>query len=473
LRELLRARLGGLGPTTVDALADSLRLPRADIELALLALQAEGYVLQGRFTADAFAGAAIEWCERHLLARIHRYTLKRLRREIEPVEARDFARFLLDWQHLGPASRVSGPDALAGVLAQLEGYEAPAAAWEAEILPARVQDYASPWLDDLCTAGRTLWTRLRPLAGEGRTAGGTSLRSTPILLLPRRAVALWTRLAPPRDDDDELGSRARLIAEHLAAHGASFFDEIAAAVRLLPAEIEEALAELVARGRVNCDSFAGLRALLVPAAKRASAHSRRRRGVTLLGIADAGRWSLIRPAAPSADENARGALAEAAEHAARILLRRYGVVCWRLLEREAAWLPSWRELVRVYRRLEARGEIRGGRFIAGLTGEQFALPEAIAAMREVRRRPADEALVCIAAADPANLLGTVLPGPKVARVAGSRVLFRDGVPIATSVAGEVEMLVPADAAETRAIEAALRQGPTWSALARNAITATA
>jgi ATP-dependent Lhr-like helicase len=469
LRELLRARLGGLGPATAATLAAPLGLARAHVEHALLALQAEGYVLQGRFTPLLAVAADAEWCERHLLARIHRYTLKRLRREIEPVEPRDFARFLFDWQRVGPTSRVSGPDALAGVLGQLEGFEAPAAVWEAEILPARVQDYASPWLDDLCTAGRTLWTRLRPLAGDGRTAG-TSLRSTPVLLLPRRAASLWTRLAPARADDAELGSRARLVAAHLGAHGASFFDEIADAVRLLPVELEDALAELVVRGRVNCDSFAGLRALLVPAAKRSSAHSRRRRGVTLLGIADAGRWSLIRSPSSAGDDSQRSANAGAAprrvdgdalEHVARILLRRYGVVCWRLLEREAAWLPPWRDLVRVYRRLEARGEIRGGRFIAGLSGEQFALPEAIALMREVRRRPADDALVCIAASDPANLLGTVVPGPKVARVAGARVVWRDGVPLATSVGGEVELLAPASGAELRAATDALRHGPLW------------
>ena len=466
LCELLRARLGGLGPSTAETLAQALGLARADVERGLIALQSQGSILQGRFTPLLPLGADAEWCERHLLARIHRYTLKRLRREIEPVEPRDFVRFLFDWQRVGAASRVSGPDALAGVLAQLEGYEAPAATWEAEILPARVQDFASPWLDDLCTAGRTLWTRLRPVPGDSR-AGSNSLRSTPILLLPRRAAGLWSRLAPARGDDaDELGARARLVAAHLADHGASFFDEIADAVRLLPVEVEEALAELVGRGRVNCDSFAGLRALLVPPAKRASAHARRRRGVALLGVADAGRWSLIRPAPMLPAEAVRGADAEAIEHAARILLRRYGVVCWRLLEREAAWLPPWRELVRVYRRLEARGEIRGGRFIAGLSGEQFALPEAIATMREVRRRPGDETLVCLAAADPANLLGTVVPGPKVARVAGARVVFRDGVPVATSVAGEVELLVAASADESRGIHDALRHGPTWSPLVR-------
>ena len=471
VRELLRGRLGALGPTPAGVLAASLGLARSEVDAALLALQAEGSILQGRFTPSLTAADALEWCERHLLARIHRYTLKRLRREIEPVEPRDFARFLFEWQRVAPASRVSGPDALAGVLAQLEGFEAPAAVWEAEVLPARVQDYASAWLDDLCTAGRTTWTRLRPSSGDGR--GGASLRSTPIVLVPRRAAPLWSRLVPARGDDAELGSRARLVAAHLDAHGASFFDEITDAVRLLPVELEDALAELVIRGRINCDSFAGLRALLVPAAKRASALARRRRGTAMLGIADAGRWSPIR-AAPLVDvataagsaadaQRARAADADALEHVARLLLRRYGVVCWRLLEREAAWLPPWRDLVRVYRRLEARGEIRGGRFIAGLTGEQFALAEAIAQMRDLRRRPGDEALVCVAASDPANLLGSVVPGPKVARVAGARVVWRDGVPLATSVGGTVELLVAATGEHERALRAALRDGPAWSA----------
>ncbi|MGY4831003.1 DEAD/DEAH box helicase [Sphaerotilaceae bacterium SBD11-9] len=452
LTELLRSRLSGLGPVTVDELVRQLQLAASDIELALLALQREGSVLQGRFTPGT---PHTEWCERHLLARIHRYTLKRLRREIEPVEPRDFVRFLFEWQHLSPAHRVSGPEALAGVLSQLEGYEAPAAMWEAELLPARVKDYSSAWLDDLCTAGRTLWTRLRPLASEGRS-GSASLRSTPILLLPRRSAAQWSRLAPPPGDDAALGSRTQRVAAYLAEHGASFFDEIAQGAHLLRAELEDALSELVVRGRVNCDSYAGLRALLVPAAKRATAYSRHRRRVALFGVEDAGRWTLIRSSAPAA-----GADAEALEHVARTLLRRYGVVSWRVLEREAAWLPPWRELVRVYRRLEARGEIRGGRFIAGQSGEQFALPDAIGLMRQVRRQPADESWVCLAATDPANLLGTVLPGPRLARVAGSRVLYRAGLAVATSVGGQVEMLVPLTPAEQHAANRALALDPAY------------
>ena len=455
LRELLRARLGGLGPVTVDQLVEQLRLPRGDIEAALTALQSEGTVFQGRVTPGL---EAIEWCERHLLARIHRYTLKRLRREIEPVEPRDFVRFLFDWQHVAGASRVSGPEALPAVLAQLEGFEAPASLWEAEVLPARVKDYASSWLDDLCTAGRTLWTRLRPVASGTQGGGRSSLRTTPILLLPRRAAPTWSRIAASAAsaDDAPLGGRAQRVLDFLAANGASFFDEMADGARLLRAELEDALAELVVRGRASCDSYAGLRALLVPAARRATAASRSRRRVALFGIEDAGRWNVVR--APQAAAYAATS-AEAVEHVARTLLRRYGVVCYEMLDREAAWLPPWRELVRVYRRLEARGEIRGGRFIAGVTGEQFALPDAIATLRAVRRQPPDDTLVCLSASDPANLLGTVLAGPKVPRVAGSRVLYRDGLAIGASVGGQIELLVPLPPAEARAATRALALDP--------------
>ncbi|MET0383139.1 MAG: DEAD/DEAH box helicase [Burkholderiaceae bacterium] len=454
LRGLLRARLGGLGPVTVEALVGQLGLPRSEIDAALASLEAEGGVFRGRVSPDA---EQPEWCERHLLARIHRYTLKRLRREIEPVEPRDFVRFVFEWQHVAGASRVAGPEALPAVLAQLEGFEAPAALWEAEVLPARVKDYAPSWIDDLCTSGRTTWTRLRPLAAAASGGGRSSLRSTPILLLPRRTASIWSQLSAQADAGEPAGARAQRVAQHLESNGASFFDEIAQGCRLLRAELEEALAELVVHGRVNCDSYAGLRALLVPAAKRAGVASRSRRRVALFGIEDAGRWNLVR--APRADPQTDGPSAENVEYLARTLLRRYGVVCFPLLGREAAWLPPWRELVRVYRRLEARGEIRGGRFIAGLSGEQFALPDAIATMRAVRRRPPYGALVCLSASDPANLLGTVLAGPKVARVAGARVLYRDGLAIGCCVGGRVEMLAELDDAQRRAATRALALDP--------------
>jgi ATP-dependent helicase Lhr and Lhr-like helicase len=462
LVELLRSRLTGLGPTTAMAMADALALPQLDIDMALMKLEGEGYVMRGRFTPGAQVD---EWCERHLLARIHRYTISRLRREIEPVAAHDFMRFLFDWQRVSKATRVSGPEALVGVLAQLEGFEAPAGAWESELLPARVNDYSISWLDDLCTAGRITWTRLRGAASD--TSGSGPVRATPIALLPRRQLALWTNVtAGQRDDEAPLSSRAEKVVEYLREHGASFFDELVSGTHLLRTELEDVLAELVARGRVHCDSFAGLRALLVPASKRPSSFARRGRRAALFGIEDAGRWTLTRhalarhPRESGNDERKKQKLEpDAIEHIARTLLRRYGVVCWRLLEREAAWLPSWRELLRVYHRLEARGEIRGGRFIAGLSGEQFALPEAVGALRHMRRQAADGALLALSASDPLNLVGTVLPGSKVPRLPGARVLYRDGIALGALVAGNVELLTALSPQEEREVRRMLLREP--------------
>ena len=438
---LLRSRLTGLGPVTAMALADSIGLAPLATDMALLKLQSQGYAMQGRFTPG---GHDTEWCERQLLARIHRHTLKRLRREIEPVAPRDFMRFLFQWQRVARDAQVSGPEALAGVLAQLEGYEAPAAAWEGELLPARVRDYSIAWLDDLCTAGRTLWTRLRPAEVEpGSTRGTVSLRGTPVLLLPRRNASHWVALArdlsdKAQDDEATLSSRAHRLADFLAAHGASFFDQMLAGTGLLQTELEDALAELVARGHVHCDSFAGLRALLVPPSKRPTPGHARRRAL-MLGIEDAGRWARVPRAVPAKPD------AEAVEHVARVLLRRYGVVCWRVLEREAGWQPPWRELLRVYHRLEARGEVRGGRFISGLSGEQFALPEAIGLLRKARSMPDDGTVVCISAADPLNLSGAVVAGDKVPRIAGARLAFCDGMPVAALVAGELRPMAGMEA----------------------------
>jgi len=432
--------------TTATAIAIALDVDRSAVELALLALEQEGCVMRGRFTADAHDE---EWCERHLLARIHRNTLGRLRREIEPVAVRDYVRFLCDWQRVSPAARVQGPEALAGVLAQLEGFEAAAGVWESELLPARIKDYSIAWLDDLCSAGRIAWTRLR-------TGGESLVRAAPIVLLPRRELGVWTGLAMGRQavDDAPLSSRAQKVADCLREHGALFFDELVDAARLLETELEDALSELVARGRVSCDSFSGLRALLLPASKRPASYARNGRRASLTGIADAGRWSLTRAAAlplPLAGEG----WGEGVEHLARVLLRRYGVVCWRLLEREAPWLPPWRELLRVYQRLEARGEIRGGRFIDGVVGPQFALPEAVAALRAVRQRAHDGALIAVSANDPLNLVGGLVAGDKVPRQPGARLLL----PVATLVAGEFRPWPGLDARDEHAAKVALLRDP--------------
>jgi ATP-dependent helicase Lhr and Lhr-like helicase len=434
LVEIVRGRLEGLGPVTVDALAAPLAVPPARIDAALAALQAEGFALRGRFTPGA---AAEEWCERRLLARIHRYTVKRLRAEIEPVQARDFARFLGEWQRVTSESRMQGPDALAHVLGQLEGFEAPAGAWETEILPARIAEYEPEWLDEHCRAGRFVWMRLAPRNGDpGR--GAAPVRATPIALIARRHVRLWAALAPA-PDPAHLTDKARAVAESLDREGAAFFDDIVENAHLLPTQVEEALAELVALGLVNSDSFNGLRALLVPAdRRRRAAGGRRGRRIALYGMADSGRWALVRRAAPAER-------AEAVEHLVRALLRRWGVIFWRLLTREASWLPPWRELLMCCRRLEARGDLRGGRFVAGFSGEQYATPEAIGLLRDVRRTAVTGHDLALSATDPLNLTGILAPGARLPALTANRVLYRDGLAVAVLAAGEARFLQSFDA----------------------------
>ena len=444
LSEIVRGRLEGEGPVTEAALAARLGLPRADIAAVLAGFEAEGFALRGRFSADADDE---EWCDRRLLARIHQYTVKRLRAEIQPVAARDFLRFLFEWQRVTADARMVGPDALEVVVSQLEGFPAPAAAWESEILPARVAGYEPGWLDDLCLAGRITWARLGggPARREGSERRVAPVRTTPITLLPRRYAAFWTALSPA-DDAKPASARAQAVAEFIRVHGASFFDELVDGSGLLRTQVEEALAELVALGQVSSDSFSGLRALLVPSDRRPSARGdrHRRRGVGF-GMDDAGRWALARRSRPG--QPASQAEAAVAEHVVQALLRRWGVLFWRLVEREAEWLPPWRDLLRVCRRLEARGEVRGGRFVAGFSGEQFALPEAVGMLREVRRKPPSDAWIAVSGADPLNLVGILTPGPKLAALGGNRVLYRAGLPVGMLAGGEVRLLQELEAAE--------------------------
>ena len=436
LVEILRGRLEGLGPVTEEALTTALGVSTGDVAIALAALQVEGFAMRGRFTPGI---AVDEWCERRLLARVHTYTVKRLRAEIEPVAARDFLRFLLGWQRVTPDARMQGPDSVEVVVAQLEGFEAAAGAWETEILPARIEEYEPAWLDDQCLSGRISWARLRPrMARLNGERGITPVRTTPITLLARRHAPLWAALSPLPDGVQPSG-RAQAVVNCIREHGASFFDELVEGTGLLRNQVEEALAELVALGLVNSDSFGGLRALLVPSDRRRPiAMGRRRRRTVTFGMEDAGRWALARRGA--AQPAGSRPNPEAVEHVARKLLHRYGVVFWRLLEREADWLPPWRELLRVYRRLEARGEIRGGRFVAGFAGEQYALPDAVGALREARRKAASGALVSLSGADPLNLVGILTPGPRLAALTGNRLLYRDGIPVALLAGGQVTFL---------------------------------
>jgi ATP-dependent helicase Lhr and Lhr-like helicase len=452
LVDIVRGRLEGLGPVTAAQIAFSLSLSEAAVNGALIALEAEGFAMRGQFTGGP---APEEWCERRLLARIHRYTVKRLRAEIEPVPARDFLRFLCEWQRVLPGARMQGSDALAAILAQLEGFESPAGAWETEVLPSRITEYEPQWLDENIRAGRFVWTRLAARAGgrsevlteggaiasrDASTARGASpVRSTPIVLLARRNVPFWSMFAD-QSDATRLTSRAQAVADFIRGHGASFFDEIQEHVGMLPSEVEEALSELVAVGLVNSDSFAGLRVLLMPSGRRGgrpnSYAARHKRRLALFGMADAGRWALVRRMSGESKERKD----EAVEQIVRTLLRRWGVVFWKLLTREADWLPPWRDILSCCRRLEARGEIRGGRFVAGFSGEQFATPEAIGLLRDARRKPPSEVYVSVSAADPLNLLGILTPGSRLSSLAGNRLLYRDGLPIATLAAGEVHFM---------------------------------
>jgi ATP-dependent Lhr-like helicase len=459
LREILRSRLEGLGPVTATQLAAPLALESSPVNAALAALEQEGYVLQGGFTPGA---QETEWCERGLLARIHRYTVQQLRREIEAVTPADFMRFLFRWQHLGEA-RVEGPEALAAVLQQLEGYPLAAAAWEQDILPSRVEMYLPHMLDGLCSAGRFTWLRLTPpnnrspsggikdkSGGDGRRSA--PVRMTPIALLPRRHAALWRQAnnTPDVETLDSLSTTARKVMSLLQEHGASFFLDLVQDSGLLRTQVEAALGELAAWGLLTADSFAGLRALIAPAQRRAGygRHSRRRRGA--VSMDEAGRWELLRRApVPDGHNSAR------TEHIAMVLLRRYGVVFRKLLERESN-LPPWRELLYVYRRLEARGEVRGGRFVQGFSGEQFALPEAVGTLRDTRKQPANDEYFAVSAADPLNLVGILTPGTRIPAQTGNRVLFRDGVPVAALIAEEFHPLQPVSTEELWQLRERLR-----------------
>ncbi len=433
LRELLRSRLELHGPVTAAALAAPLAIAASDVEIALLALEAQGYAMRGEFDG---AGQT-QWCERRRLARIHRYTRERKRAGFEPVSPAACMRFLLEWQGIAGGATRDGPVALEAVLAQLEGVAVAAAAWESEVLPARLPHYDSAWLDQLAASGRIVWQR-QPGGGDARRSG--PVRATPILLLPRDRAAAWQT---PPDDEVELSGAARAVLDALRAHGASFFVELVEDTGLLRSHVEAALGELVSQGLATSDGFAGLRALVAPAERKSRALRRGGARASFQNLESAGRWSLV-----GARRRSEPAPEPDVEATARLLLRRYGVVFRALIERESR-LPPWRELHYVLRRLEARDEIRGGRFVTGFSGEQFALPDAAAALRRHREAYADDHVV-LAGCDPLNLTGVLLGGERVPAMPGNRVLLRDGVPVAAFVGGALRCWAPADTATQNA-----------------------
>ena len=454
LIELIRARLECSGPVTEAGFAELFESSATEISVALLALQNEGYAMQGYFSPEA---AETEWCERGLLARMHRYTIRSLREEIQPVTVADYMRFLFAWHGMGEI-RPEGDSALLAALEKLEGYSIPAAAWEKDILPARLNDYSSAALDRLCSSGRIVWTRLnserhRPNRDEASASKAVLLRNTPITLLEREHLGLWQKLYPSGAiQDRKLSSAAEKTLDVLRRRGASFFVDLVQNTGLLRTQVETALAELAACGAVTSDSYAGLRALITPESRRPgySHGNRRRRRASIMNSVDAaGRWSAIACATenpgtpekstwPGTDENTLGAVVDT-------LLKRYGVLFRKVLEREPD-LPPWRELLYVCRRMEARGEIRGGYFVEGCSGEQFARPEAIALLRKQKNATQELPAAVISASDPLNLVGVILPGDRIPALHTNRVLFRNGLPVAKQLNGVTTCLTDVEPA---------------------------
>ena len=423
LAEVVRARLAITGPVTAAELGRRLDVAADDVGIALARLESEGGVMRGHFRTSA---GELEWCDRRLLARIHRLTVDGLRRAVEPVMASDLVRFLLAWQGLRGASH-RGRAGVLRAIEQLQGFELAAGAWESEVLPARVRGYEPAWLDDLCLSGEVVWGRLAP-----REAGATPTKAALITLARRRDLS-WL-LGGPTEETGEastggLSEAARAVLAALQRLGASFFDELVVPSGKGRAEVEDGLWELVATGRVTGDGFAGLRALIEKSARKAEPWrvGRLRGGAAPVA---SGRWALLRAPERAAEE-------DALEATARQYLRRYGVVFKDLLAREAQ-APPWRDLVRVYRRLEMRGELRGGRMVASFVGEQFALPEALEALRAVRREAKTGEVVRVSACDPLNLIGVLTPGARVPAHLGGWVSYRDGVPVREEVALQVE-----------------------------------
>jgi ATP-dependent Lhr-like helicase len=460
-----------VGPITSAELAARLHLPMTSIDQSFLRLEASGQVLRGQFrqASDVRSEATVstpyplpltphgvEWCHRRLLARIHRLTIGRLRKEVEPVTAAEFMQFLFQWQHVSPGSRLHGEPGLMDIVTQLAGFEAAASAWEPHVLRMRLAKYEPEWLDRLCLSGAVSWGRLSPhprLAHVGdlerRRIIPTSV--APVSLFPREESE-WLRdvfqdnTALHRHDPfAQLSSVAQDLRRALHDRGASFFADLMRMTNHLPTEVEEGLWELVAAGLVTADGFDNLRALMDPRRRRTEGRERSRRPRHA-----AGRWSLLRQAVsyqPSAISPEPATLvtsrltpsaSRSIEPAARQLLRRYGVVFRDLLARESL-VQSWRDLLVQYRRMELQGEIRGGRFVSGFTGEQFALPEAVESLRAARKRNGSGPTshdIKISASDPLNLAGVILPGSRVPAVPSNFLVFRDGVMVRTVLGRE-------------------------------------
>ena len=414
------------GPITASQLSAVLALSVPDIEKSLLHLESRGVVLRGKFTSslshDIVAGST-EWCERRLLARIHRLTLGRLRKEIQTVTPAQFMDWLLSWQHVAPRTQVHGERGALEVIRQMQGFEAPANSWERQILQRRIEDFDPKVLDDLCLTGAVGWGRLSPHPATLEAFSDGKRRVVPSSVAP---ITFFVRedsdwMIPRRDANEMqpagLSMDAAAVLQFLRQRGASFFADIVRGTGKLKAQVETGLWELVAAGLLTADGFDNLRALIDP--KRRSGQGR---GRTARPRHSAGRWSLIYSG--EAQDHTR-----ALETTCRMLLHRYGIVFRELLARETI-LPKWREVLITLRRLEDRGEIRGGRFVSGFLGEQFALPLAVESLRAKRKQNPTREVTIVSAADPLNLVGIIVPGERVPANSGNVVGFRGGVAVA-------------------------------------------
>ncbi len=442
---LVTGWMSHLGPITASQLGELLGLPAGEIEKALLRMEASGSVLRGQFTdktsrAGAPAPHEHEWCERRLLARIHRLTVATLRQQIEPVTSAQFMRWLLRWQHVAPGTQMQGERATLDVLRQLQGFEIPASAWERHVLGRRISNYDPKWLDQLCLTGAVGWGRLSPhpatlddtVAGKRRVIPTSVapitffVREEADWMTPRRPAS--SNAAPDQPEARGLSEVARQVLDFLRQRGASFFADIVRGTGRLKAEVETALWELVAGGLITADGFDNLRSLIDPKRRAGQGNGRMSRPRH-----STGRWAVL-----YTDQAADGN--RAVEATCWMLLKRYGIVFRDLLARETN-LPKWRELQMAFRRLEDRGEIRGGRFVDGFLGEQFALPVAVESLRATRKMPNTGAMIVLSAADPLNLVGILVPGERVPAISGKTVTFNEGVVLQTNVSQDSEPLV--------------------------------
>ena len=481
IMEVIRARLGSSGPVSAFQIAKDFSIDQNSVEVALLGLQAEGYAFQGDFSSNtseaesksAISGAEVEWCERRLLQRIHKYSIDLYRKAIKPVSIEIFTAFIFDRHNLQSLRSdesqdkvLDGEVCLQGALNLLDGVTAPAASWEADIFPSRLKDYKTHWLDTLCVSGRVAWGRYIPSDYNFKRSKNNTpspVKNMPLTFLTFKNKDIWIALAQEKLEkkgDFFCSEMVKKIEGDLLGNGASFFHEIQHRSGILKTQLEDCLAELVARGRVISDSFSGMRALLARSKRRKRAWSHNgRRGASMLDIESSGRWSLQKNLRQEAlgkehqkEGNARWNILneEQMERLIHIYLKRWGVITRALLEKESL-SPPWREILAYLRKMELRGVLRGGRFVAGLGGEQFSLPDTVEAIRRFRKTAetkTGKSFFCLSAADPLNLLSLISRDQKLSRVQKNRVLYQGGNPIAVLESGQVRKIKEIDSVST-------------------------